>query len=273
MLKLTDNPASIKKLIPAERLFDVDTISQYMISNVNWIMTIKPGIRNVSSFVDGRIRAEEIEVISLAVGSIPDKSGYLSLLSQIHGKIMYPCVVLLEYLNKYKIATWKFFDSDRKTSGVALKSPYVSAWIRDPTTSEKTEQCVKRISDLLLNGEGNIKTLYDQICSAILNCAPQYIGSRAHLSRLLYDLTGKKNHPIQNEIDSRKRYEVKKQYAKYQKKKYGSSYKYGYEYEDIWAAFMEDDQIQAIIKKRRYRDMEELVFQIDTKYEEQDARW
>ena len=30
MLKLADDPASINKLIPAERLFDVDTISQYM---------------------------------------------------------------------------------------------------------------------------------------------------------------------------------------------------------------------------------------------------
>ena len=272
MINLKENPASIEKLIPIEKIFDEETIKQFEITEATWLMTIKPGIRNVSCYIDGRIRMEEIEVISLKIETTSDKCSYQNLLSQLHEKIMYPCVVLILYHDKYKIAAWKFVDGGRKSNGVVLKAPYISAWIREPATSKKTELCTQMVSDLLLNGAGDLKTLYDQICNAILNCPPQYIGSHTHLSRLLYDLTGKESHPIKNKIDTIKRYEVKNSPFKYQKKEFGASYKYSFEYEDVWAAFMEDEQIRKIIEKRKYCDIEELVMRIDMKYEEMDSR-
>ena len=96
MIELSNNPASIDQKIPADRLFNTDAIEQYQISDVTWKMTIKPGIRNVSAFIQGRIRMEEIDVFVIQVHSIPEKQGYYGLLRQLHRKVMYPCVVFLQ---------------------------------------------------------------------------------------------------------------------------------------------------------------------------------
>ena len=273
MIKLPDNPATINKTLLPKTLFDADTISSFGISEVNWIMSIKPDTRNVRSYISGRKRLEEIEVFRLKIERFPDKENCFNLFRQLHGKIMYPCVVFLDYRDKYKISTWNFVDTVSGNNGVVLRSPYVSAWIRDPATSANTKRCVDKVVDILLNGEGSIKKLYEQICNAVLNCEPRYLGSRTHLSKILYDLTGQKNHPIIAEIDSRKRYVVKDKNSRFQKNEYGSQYKYSYDYEDIWCVFMEDDGIRRVIENRRYRDMEDLVMEIDMKYEEHPDRW
>ncbi len=267
MLNLAGNPASINKTIPLEKLFSADVISDFEIESASWIMTIKPKIRSVTPYIQGRTRLEEIEAISVRANSLPDTPGYRYLLSQIHAKIRYPCVVFFEYKDKYKISAWKFIDGEKKNENV-LKSSFVSAWIRTPPASNKTARCSNSVHEILLNGEGDIKDLYDQICHYILNCTPQYVGSRAHLKRILYALTGSRGETFIHHVDCSKRFVIENLDEKYKKRRYTSQYTYCYEYEDIWYAFMNDEKLKRIIEKRRYRDAEDMIFQIDTQYEE-----
>lgn len=268
MINTQGNPASLRKVIAKEKIFDPETIALFQVSDITWLMSIKPKIRNVTPYANGRVRLEEIEVFSLRINAPPETRGYLSLLSQIHSKVMYPCVVFLEYLGKYKIAAWKAIDSVNLPNREILKSAYVSSWIHDPPSSSKTEYCMKTVEELLLNGEGNIRGIYDQICNAILGCQPQYIGSKKHMLTILYDLCGKKNSSFIGKIDGTRKYTVKKPVDKYKKKEYESSYVYFYEYEDIWYALMNDDGFRKMIEKRRYSSVEEMIYRIDEKYRE-----
>ena len=266
-----NNPASINKKIPVERLFDTSTIEQCQITEVTWVMSIKPGIRNVEAYKQERVRMEEIEVLIVLIQELLEEACYRELLSQIHEKIQYPCVVYLVFKNKYNIATRYFIDPVRKTSGVVLRGAFISAWIRDPECSEKTKGCSDKVYDILMNGEGSIKDLYFQISSTISECTPNYIGSREHLRTIIYDITGRKPHPIEKDIDSAKRYILRNGKSKYEKKRKTNQYTYSYEYEDIWYAFMNDEQIKQVINKRHYRDIEDLIYSIDTRYSEYSA--
>ena len=268
MLEFTDNAASIHKVIPLNKLFDDEIIKLYEIEEVVWHMSIKPGIRKVTQYIDENIRYEEIEVLTVKVNSIPDIGGYSALLRQIHKLIRYQCVVFFEYKDKFKISAWNFTDSVSITNHNIMQSPYISSWIRIPQVSQKTQKCYDDVMELLFNGEGCIKDLYQKICIAISYCFPSFIGSRTHLQRIVYDLTGIKNDPLIAEVESAKRYEVKNAKAKYQKREYGNSYKYVYEYEDIWAAFMKDERTKKVIEKRRYCNIDDLILTIDLKYEE-----
>lgn len=265
MIDLTNNPASIEKPVPVDKLFSLDTINKFQIESAVWLMTIKPGVRLVTPYIDGRTRLEEIEVLRVRCNTLPDTHGYRYLLSEIHKRISYPCVVFFEYQDKYKISAWKFLDSIRADHNI-LKTSYVSAWIREPPASNKTEICASGVQRLLLHGEGSIKDLYDQVCQLILNCAPQYIGSRVHLMRIITSLAGSES--FEKKIDHTKRFALLNPTEKYKKNVYGSAFRYIYEYEDIWYALMNDEKMRTIIEKRRYRDMEDLVFQIDSRYED-----
>lgn len=266
MIDTSKNPAAVQKTIPKEKVFDSETIEQFQVSDITWLMSIKPGIRNVTPYFKDRTRMEEIEVLSLRINAPPETRGYLSLLSQLHSKIMYPCVVFLQYGEKYKIAAWKAIDSVNFSNREILKSAYVSAWIHDPPSSAKTDSCMKAVERLLLNGEGDIKELYDQVCNVILSCPAQFIGSKKHMLTILYDLCGKKNSSFIEKIGGTRRYSVKNRLDKYKKKEYDSSFVYVYEYEDIWYALMNDDYFRKLIEKRRYSSVEEMVFRIDEKY-------
>lgn len=269
MIDFSGSGAYYGKPIPSEKLFGESIVEEYQIEEMVWLMSIKPGIRNVECFTDGRNRMEEIEVLSIRVKAIPDIGGPRKLLRLIHSKISYPVVVFFEYKEKYKIAAWKYITGARDINKNILQTSYISSWIYEPQESEKTMKCVEEVSDLLMNGEGSIKELYDRICASIGACYPQHIGSKEHLSKLLYDLTGLKNPPVINKIDTTKIHGVSNPDQRFKKKKYTSTYHYSYEYEDIWHALMNDEMLSQIIQKRRYRDAEDMVFSIDSKYAEQ----
>lgn len=268
MIDLTGNPASIDKSVPLEKLFSKDDIDDFQIECVMWKMTIKPGVRPVTPYLEGRIRMEEIEVLLVRVNSLPDTPGYRYLLSRIHAKILYPCIVFFEHKSKYKISAWKFIDGVNKNQNI-LKSSFVSAWIRDLPASDKTAQCAVSVQKILMNGKGNLKDLYEQLCHCISGCSPQYIGSRAHLIRILYALEGSQGKKLADRVDCTKKYEILNPNEKYRRKRYSSAFKYCYEYEDIWYALMIDEKAKKIIENRRYRDIEDLIYQIDSQYEEQ----
>ena len=126
-----------------------------------------------------------------------------------------------------------------------------------------------------MNGEGDILSIYDQICYAIVECSPQFIGSRTHLSKIIYDLCGKKDDPIIKTIDTTRVYIPKpsNRYNKYKKKEYTQEFRYFYEYEDIWFALMNDERFKSIIQKRRFRDVEDMIYHIDERWEEFDESY
>lgn len=266
MIDLSNSPAYVNIDIACNKMFEENIINSFGIKELKWLMSIKPSTRDVTPYIEDRIRMEEIEVFYIRISEFPDKISLKSMLSEMCSKVSYPCVVFVGYGDKYKILAWKFADSVRLIDKNVLHSFFESAWIHEPSYSEKADKCVETIKNLLLNGESGINVLYDDICKAISNFYPQYIGSFKHLKTIVYDLTG--NNSFVNSIPSTKRYEVKNSFEKHRKKEYGTMFKYVYEYEDIWNSFMKDEKIKNIINNRRYRDIEDLVLSIDSKYEE-----
>lgn len=267
MIDFSSNSAFCNKVLSADKLFSDDIIDEFGTDEVNWLMTIKPGIRNVEKYINDRVRMEEIEVFSIKVTYNPSVDSYVRVLKEICSKVVYPCIVFIIYGNKFKIAAWNFVDSVKAANINIMRSYYCTSWMYEPAASEKTEKCINEVSDILLNGEGSVKKLYDSLCMSIMRCSPQYIGSKAHLERIVYDLTGKKNNPIINGISTSVRHDIKGDRNRYKKREYSSTYKYTYDYEDIWFAFMNDEVIKKTIENRRYRDIEDLVLTIDSKYE------
>ena len=275
MIDLSNNKASLDLNIPKYKFFDEETIKKYSISDIKWLMSIKPSIRNVEKHINGKIRMEEIEVFCFSICQMPDFGIELNVLKQIHSKVSYPCVIIIQYKNKYKISAWNFIDGTIAANHNILQSYYITSWIHEPIYSKQILENITAIQDLLRNGEGDIKELYDTICHHILVCCPKYLGSYTHLQRIVYDLTGNSNHPVLNEIDSIKRHSASNPKARYEKKEYSTTmYQYFYEYEEIWHAFMRDEQIKNIIEKRRYSDADEMITKIDLKYfEAEQNQW
>lgn len=268
MVDLSNNSASLDKQIPLEKLFDQETIENFDIINVAWKMSIKPGIRDVSAYISGNTRMEEIEVLEVHVNNIPDMGAYQPLFRQIHSKIMYPTIVFFVFKDKYKIAGYKATDSVQSANKQVLHSFFLSAWIHESAGSENAIRCANTVRELLLNGKGSIKQLYDDLCNAIIICAPQYIGSKRHLMNILFDMSGNKKDPMEEKIDKTKRYDVSNPNQRYKKREYYSTFKYFYEYEDIWHALLSDDKFRNIILNRRYSCPEDMIMSIDSKYTE-----
>ena len=61
--------------------------------------------------------------------------------------------------------------------------------------------------------------------------------------------------------------------AKYDKSKRTKSFTYSYDYEDIWYCFQKYEPSNKAIEGRRYRDIEDLVFSIDEKINNDGKRW
>lgn len=266
MTELFERSVSTQKALPIERFFDRDTIAQYQIAEVVFLLAVKPVPGKIEQSVFGRIRMEEIIVVSVRMDALPERTSYGKLLAQIHKKIKYPCVVFFRYENKYKISAWKFFEGVYQTECNILKSAYVSSWIREPPSSEETRKCIQEVTRLLLEGEGSIEDIYNRICQAILYCQPKFVTSKKHMESLLYDLSGKKHDPFLEKIDTTKHHPVFNPQDKHRKKTYSMGYTYYYEYEDVWHALMSDDTFRRIITGRRYENMEQLVYYIDNKY-------
>ena len=268
MVDFTKNPAFYNRIIPKEKLVDLGTMAYDQIWDITWIMSIKPGIRNVTSYVNTRqrMRLEEIEVLWIT-GVMYESKDFLAVARSISKKILYPCVLIFGEENRYKFVTWSFLDSVKQPDKTISTSFYESTWIREPFDSDRTKRCAETVFHILLNGEGSIRELFQEICNSILACSPKYLGSRAHLQKIIYALTGKKSIPHLNSIERTLHHYVLNPKARYQKNIYSDNYRLFYEYEDVWHAFMNDEQLKNIIEKRRFRDMEDLVYCVDAQYE------
>lgn len=268
MVEFTENPAFYNRKIPKEKLVEMGTMAYDQIWDITWIMSIKPGIRNVTSYVSARqrMRMEEIEVLRIT-GEMYASKDFLAVARSISKKILYPCVLIFGEENQYKFVTWSFLDSVKQPDKTISTSFYESTWIREPFYSERTKRCAETVFHTLLHGEGSIRNLFQEICSSILACSPKYLGSRAHLQRILYALIGKKSSPVINNIERTLHHYILNPHQRYQKNVYSIDYRYFYEYENVWHAFMSDEQMREIIEKRRFRDMEDLVYCVDAQYE------
>ena len=268
MVDFSENPAFYNRIIPKEKLLETDSDAFFQVEDVTWIMSIKPGIRNVTSYVNTRqrMRMEEIEVLRIT-GELYASKDFLAVARSISKKILYPCVLIFGEENRYKFVTWSFLDSVKQPDKSIATSFYESTWIREPFCSERTKRCAETVFHILLHGEGSIRDLFQEICSSILACSPKFLGSRAHLQRILYALIGKKSSPVMNRIEGTLHHYILNPHQRYQKNVYSDNYRYFYEYEDVWHAFMNDEQLRGIIEKRRFRDMEDLVYCVDAQYE------
>lgn len=268
MIDLSCSPAFVNKKIPINKMFTDEIIERYGVKSITWVMSIKPQILNVTPLLNEKYRIEEIEVFQVSITKLIDEGTYTELYKHIFAKVLYPCVLIIVYKNKYKFVACKFEAGKNDYNKNVLKSFYISSWIYDDLLTEKAAKCKDAISRMLLTREGSLQEIYLEICNTILQFQQRYIGSRNHIQRIVYSLAGNSGIPIIATIPSVKRYEAKAKKNKYQKTEYMSQFKYYYEYEDIWHTFMQDDRLNLIIKKRRYSDIEDLIFSIDSRYDD-----
>lgn len=233
-----------------------------LIERITWSGVIKPGISNVEKTVTEKIRYEEIQLFQVKIRST---NNIYEVGKCIFSHIKYPCVI--EFLTQKAVIIGVCrFNAGKIDYGENINMHmFFSHVLRKEILSKKAQKTIQTINNAL-STQSSIGEIYDRICSAITDY-PLSGTSQSHVRRLVKDLLGKSTRDI---------WKVIHQYCdpyQYHMTLYGNRFngkksnKYSliYDYEEIWYCFMKCSKTKKIIEYRRYRDIEDLIYSIDSK--------
>ena len=249
----------INKNVPVEKFGDISNC----IEKVLWQGNIKPAIYNVEATITDSVRYEEIQFFQVHIHSRED---IYEIGKVIFSDIKYPCVVEFISGNEIIIGVCKFNLGKVDYSSNVHKRIFFSHILRKEILSSNAQNMIDEINESIKKYK-SIGDIYDGICQSVMNYKLSGT-SREHVDRLIVDMLGKV---------SGKEKELIRQYCKpykYHKlipgeQKYGGkrfkNYTLVHDYEEIWYCFMKYPAIKNIIEKRRYRDIYDLIYSIDSK--------
>jgi len=249
----------LNKPIPKEKIYSKEQSETLGIENVCLFAVIKPEVNNVEKVIDENRRYEEIMIIGITISIQDDIYGILKC---IFKKIAYPVLVVLEYQGKYKLCTCRFTPGKNDYNENILSSIVFTSWIHSDLLSDKTQKCIGMISDAWK--EKNLYEMYNKIKSAV--CFAQAVNiSKKHTGGIMEflgiddaDATTALKYctPYKNNTD-------KNRPNKYESKK-TKSFIWRYDTEDIWYGLQHCEATKKVLENRRYRTIEELLFNVDT---------
>ena len=274
MLKLLSVPENCicNISIPLEKVVSGSLTED--IQSILWYASLKPELIKVSAVKDDSKRYEEIQIIKVALNSADT---IYDIAHRIYKSIKYPCVLIFNYNNKYMCGACQFTAGKIDYSKNILGSIRFSHWLYPESLSLGAQKMIDAIN-LSLNLKSDLFDIYIGITNSIENFALSGI-TKAHVDRLLKDMLGS--------VSAKKRDEIMKYCtpyqkhfvtdssiaAKYDKSRRTSNYVYSYDHEDIWYCLMQYEPTRKVIINRRYRDIEDLIYTIDTKLEEYTNWW
>lgn len=269
MLDLLEIPKECKcdYIVKRERFhFDDDVALSSAVSDIHWVASIKPQLIDVQPVASKSERFEEIQVLTLKVESA---DRLYDICRPILKAIKYPCLLLMKYKTKYAACASTFAAGKANYSNNAINAVFFSHWIYPDALSTGAIRFLGVLNEAL-KMRTDIKSIHKAIRDAVQSFA-LHGTSRAHVQRLIKDLSGgakiggfdlvmqyctpyEYHQPKTNSAKSR--YDRDDRYA---------NYTLIHDYEDVWYCFMRNDYLRSVIENRRYRDIEDLVYSIDSK--------
>ena len=276
MLELFNIPKQciLNKNIPLERFFDADQHSGAAVASIQWCASLKPVLTGTEAVNENKFRYEEIEVICV---ELKDKNHLFDVVNGICKKIKYPCLLDIKYGDKFLIDTCQFEAGKLDRNSNVHRYTYCSHWIHPDLLSPGAVQTIDVINKAL-NMQGNLYEIYTQMVHAVQNFR---LGgtTKAHISRLLYDMLGKTSPKKQEEIMKyctpfkKYAYANNSKASRYNRNARLNMYTYSYDYEDIWYCLLKYEPTKRVVLGRDYRDIQELVSRIDSKLSESYDWW
>ena len=257
---------AVPKHINPAQIFRNQEESSFAINDIEWIGTISPVSAHVSVYKDERSTYEEIQIFCINLVETDDLYHTASIFFRT---IRYPCLLIMKYNDKFLLSACAFEIGKRDTEQNILRRPSLSHWIHKDYCSVEANKFMSKIN-LHLNAEGSLKEVYLNILHEIQMFHLGGIYSKQYLISIVKRLRGscssnffdrvfrpctpyKKYAPMSNSIK-----------AKYEEKRQRQSYTYIYDSEDIWYSLVMEPSTEKIILARKYRNLEELVYRMDS---------
>lgn len=257
-----DDQYKLDKEIALEKIFKND--KDDCVQAVFWKGNIKPQLSKVIATVNDSKRYEEIQLLQVVLSN---REQLYSVARCIHRSIKYPCVVEYMHGDATTIGTVSF-DKGKRDNGQNVNIKFFfSHWIRKDFMSAEAEKMISSIN-AALNRSGEIADIVLEVGQVIANYR---LGgtSKAHVARLVKDMVGSKPSPIKKLIANTcvpiKYYPTTFLSDKYSAKS-GMGYRLIHDYEELWYCFMTCEETRRIIENRRYRNIEDMILRIDSKY-------
>lgn len=246
-----------------ERIFSGDDsdIRPY-ITRLEWVASIKPGVANIAPARTETTRYDEIEVISL---EITDTQELYHICVPVCGAIRYPCLLVVQLRDRFLLGVCPFNAGKLDYDKNILRSMVFSHWIFPDLLSSGAKKLLSDISAQIV-AKGDAESIYIAMKQCIQNFALSGL-TKNHVIALSKDLAGMNCEKLFASCIPYKKYSPVAAGARGKYTARSSQYIYRYDTEDLWHAYMSDERIRTIIEKRRYRDMSDLIYSIDSKYE------
>ncbi len=249
--------------ISKEKFFNENDELYDIVNSITWTGVIKPKIMNVEPTIRDSIRYEEIQFFRVV---ITNRERIYDIGRVIYSNIKYPCIIEYHCDDTIILGCCKFRIGKNDSEKNVIKELFFSHVLRKELLSVQAEKMISKINEQVSMENCSIGDIYNGICNTIMNYRLSGM-SQTHVGRLISDMIYKAGPSKRKSV---LKYSVP---YKFYPVIYGNKYngvrasqcRTIYDYEEIWYCFMMCPEIKSVIEYRRYKDIEDLIYSIDSK--------
>lgn len=258
--------------IPMERVFGSSGELARAVSSLIWYAVLRPENTGAAEYITTDLRYENILII---VVDISDPNHIYDVAQRIYEQIPYADILAFHYsgnCEKYLLSASRFYTGKREPDENIVKSIVMSHWIHPDCISQPARQFIDTVNKALLL-QTDLHDIYAKIRNAIIQFHLKGT-SRAHVFRLVDDMCGHGKCSTLRGRSTLLQYCTPYEYhapsyverrGNYTRIERASNYTLVHDYEDVWYCFMMNEDTRNVVLGRGYRDMEELIYRIDSR--------
>lgn len=246
-----------------DRIFSPDETATSCVARIDWVASIKPALTDMAPVRTESIRYDEIEVLYL---EITDTQELYHICAPIYKAISYPCLLVVQLREKFLLSVCPFSAGKADYDKNILHSMAFSHWIFPDMVSPNARKLLDELNKLMSSTD-DIESVYNAMRNAIQNFSLGGLTKR-HVATLTKDMVGTNSEKIYASCTPYKKYSTVGTGVKAKYSARSNQFIYRYDTEDLWYAFMTNENTRKVIEGRRYRNMEDLIYSIDSKYED-----
>ncbi|MCD7771666.1 MAG: DUF4391 domain-containing protein [Oscillospiraceae bacterium] len=251
------------------RIFADGEIGSY-VEQLAWIASIKPCLGDTIPVHSGNARYEELQVFHVVINNYQE---LYAIFDALYKAIRYQCLLIIQYKDRYIISACRFSPGKVNYDANVNRAKVFSHWIFPDNLSTGASKLIERINNAIAN-EGDLQIMYNSIFDAVRDFSIGGV-SRPHVVRLVTHMIGGKKveDSFWEKCTPYKLHYLDGNGKAAQYKQRTKQFKYVFDTEDLWHAFLSDEKIKATINARRYRDIDELIQTIDERYDRLGGEW